>query len=424
MPEHRTSWTTRPTPEPATRSADPGGASGTGRRRSRMLLIGAYAFPHGDATSNRLLQLARSAGTADDPTVVVNDWPLRGSAPPRRCPDGIELITLPGPGRNRADRAARRLLRPVRTLRALRRHGIDRADIAVVCLPMAMMTLGTWSVLRIALRCPIVVDASERHDRQQFRRGWLTPYFVRHRWATFLTTRLVHRVTAVSETLADHFAARGLDTYVVPPQIDHTEFPDHRLPSLWPTVRLLYAGTPGRKDMLDSLLAGVSQLPAELRARVRLVIAGITRDQAAGASDLREHTLATIEPNVTFLGRVPRARVLDLLANSHFSVLIRPTGGYAAHGFPSKVPESLAAGCPVLLNHTSDLARYVRDGAVGIVLAGNDPADVRAGLERALRLDDATWVRMSREAREVARRSFDYRAWQPSLGRFVRSTGH
>jgi glycosyltransferase involved in cell wall biosynthesis len=391
------------------------------RTRSRMLMIGSYRFPHGDATSCRLLQLARSTGRDQDTTVVVNDWPCDGSRPPEGYPEGIQLITLQSRGRSRASRAALRLARPWRTLRALKRHGIDRADIAVVCLPMAMMTVGTWLVLRTALRCPIVVDATERHDRQQFRRGWLTPYFARHRWSTFLATRLAHRVTAVSETLAAYFGSRGLEALVVPPQVDHTEFRDHRRPSLRPALRLLYAGTPGRKDMLDPLLAGIGQLPPDLRSRVTLLVAGISRDEAAGSSSLSQSTLAAVEPNVTFLGRVPRSRVLELLADSHFSVLIRPDAGYASYGFPSKVPESLAAGCPVFLNHTSDLARYIRDGEVGIVVGGPDQEDVRLGLERALALDEEAWADMSRAARDLATRSFDHRVWRHSVGQFVRS---
>ncbi|MFU8851388.1 hypothetical protein ACNAW0_10450 [Micromonospora sp. SL1-18] len=35
---------------------------------------------------------------------------------------------------------------------------------------------------------------------------------------------------------------------------------------------------------------------------------------------------------------------------------------------------------------------------------------------------DGAWMRMSFAARDLARRSFDYRVWQASLARFVRSS--
>ncbi|WDZ87856.1 glycosyltransferase [Micromonospora cathayae] len=388
--------------------------------RPRPLLVGAYQFPYGDATSNRLLQLARCAAPEGSRTLVVNDWPCDGSLPPRRDEvPGIDLITLRTRGGNRFTRMSARLARPVRVLRAARRRGVGRGDVSVVLLPMAMMTLGNWAVLRFALRCPVVVDASERHDRRQFRHGWLTPYFVRHRWSTFLATRLVDRATAVSTTLAGYLAGHGLDVLVVPPQVDCDEFAAPRPPSLGDGLRLLYAGTPGRKDMLDVILRGISELAPADQRRVTLTIAGITREEATTRSDLDVSVLATVSARVTFLGRVPRGVVLTLLSESHFSMLVRPTGGYAAHGFPSKVPESLAAGCPVLLNHTSDLAAHVQDGVEGLVLDGNGPQDVRRGIERALALRDEDWTAMSRAARSRARRSFDHRAWRDRVSAFV-----
>jgi glycosyltransferase involved in cell wall biosynthesis len=392
--------------------------------RPRPLLVGAYRFPHGDATSNRLLQLARCAAPYGTRTLVVNDWPCDGSVPPQRDEvAGIELITLRTRGGNRVTRMSSRLARPVRVLRAMRRRGVVRGDVSVVLLPMAMMTLFNWAVLRFVLRCPVVVDASERHDRHQFRRGWLTPYFVRHRWSTFLATRLVHRATAVSTTLGGYLTGHGLDVLVVPPQVDCDDFAAHWSPSLTGGLRLLYAGTPGRKDMLDVLLRGISRLTSQDQARVHLTIAGVTRDDAPALSDLEVPVPDSVSAEVTFLGRVPRDTVLTLLSASHFSLLVRPTGGYAAHGFPSKVPESLAAGCPVMLNHTSDLAAYVRDGVEGIVLDGNGPDDVRRGIERALRLRDEDWAGMSQAARVRARDSFDHRGWQARVSAFLDPTG-
>ncbi|WCN83517.1 glycosyltransferase [Micromonospora sp. LH3U1] len=400
------------------------GRGSTGRAdRPRPLLVGAYAFPHGDATSNRLLQLARSAAPDGAHTLVVNDWPCEVAFPSLRSGvAGVDLHTMRIRGSNYLTRMSARLARPVRVLRAVRRVGVSRGDVSVVLLPMALMTLGNWATLRLALRCPVVVDASERHDRRQFRHGWFTPYFLRHRWSTFLATRLVDRATAVSTTLADYLTGHGLDVLIVPPQVDCDEFRVPQPPSLTGGLRLLYAGTPGRKDMLDVIVRGISQLAPEHQRRVSLTIAGVSYEDAAARSDLDVAVLDAVSADVTFLGRVPRETVLTLLSESHFSMLVRPTDGYAANGFPSKVPESLAAGCPVLLNHTSDLAAYVHDGVEGLVLDGNGPDDVRLAIERALRLRDEDWAAMSRAARSRARESFDHRAWRDRVSAFVTTT--
>ncbi|MFJ6166591.1 glycosyltransferase [Micromonospora orduensis] len=388
----------------------------------QVLAVAAYRFPHGDAMSNRLLQLARSATPPGGTTLVVNDWPEDGSHPPESpdLPPGVRLITLPRRriGGGMAGRWLHRCTRPLRVLAALRRAGVRPGALAGVHLPLSVWNLVTWAVLRTAVRCPVTVDVLERHDRAQFPRGWLTPYFVRHRWAFFLAGRLADRVIAISETLERHFVGRGRPTLVVPPQVDCADFADPAPSSLDGGLRLLYAGSAGAKDQLAVVLEGIRGLAPEDRSRVRLVIAGMSRERAGSLSDLGATSPDDLDDQVTFLGRVPRDRVLAELRLAHFSVLVRPPAGYARAGFPSKVPESLAAGCPVLLNHTSDLGRYIVDGREGIVLGGCGADDVRRGLERALLLDDQGWWSMSRAARERAY-CFDYRAWTAVVSDFV-----
>ncbi|MEW2375077.1 glycosyltransferase [Micromonospora sp. NPDC047812] len=389
-------------------------------RGQKLMVLGAYRFPHGDAMSNRLLHLALSATPEGATTLVVNDWPADGSRPDSTpdLPPDVRLITLASGSSGRFGRWLRQRTRPLRVLAALRRAGIRTDQLTGAYLPLGLWTLTTWAVLRVALRCPLTVDVVERHDPEQFPYGRLTPYFIRHRWSAFIAGRTADRVIAISETLERHFLRRGRRTMVVPPQVDCAAYDDPAPLSLRDGLRLLYAGSAGPKDLLGVVLAGIRLLPPDDRARVRLVIAGISRDQATDVSDLDEPALAELGDQVTFLGRLPRRRVLEELACAHFSVLVRPLAQYAQAGFPSKVPESLAAGCPVLLNHTSDLARHIVDGREGIVLAGPGAEDVRDGLARALTLDDTQWQRMSRYARERAR-SFDYRSWRSAVSGFV-----
>ncbi|MEU6078097.1 glycosyltransferase [Micromonospora sp. NPDC047074] len=388
------------------------------------MVLAAYRFPHGDAMSNRLLHLARSATPEGATVLVVNDWPA-GAGRPDPSPDlppGVRLITLTGGGGRRPGRWLHQRTRPLRALVALRRAGLRTDQFTAAYLPLGLWTLTTWAVLRVALRCPLTVDVVERHDPEQFPRGRLAPYFIRHRWSAFLAGRTADRVIAISETIERQFLRRGRRTMVVPPQVDCADYGDPAPPSLHDGLRLLYAGSAGPKDLLAVVLAGIRLLPPADRARIRLVIAGMSREQATDVSDLDEGDLAALGEQVTILGRIPRRQVLAELSRAHFSVLVRPTAGYAQAGFPSKVPESLAAGCPVLLNHTSDLARHIVDGREGIVLAGHGAEDVREGLVRALALSDAQWWRMSRHARERAR-SFDYRSWRLAVSRFVTDAG-
>ncbi|MEU8162837.1 glycosyltransferase [Micromonospora parva] len=392
----------------------------SGEPGPRVVMVAAYRFPHGDAMSNRLLQLARSATPPGATTLIVNDWPDNERQPELfALPPELRLITLVAAGGgSRLRRWLRRQSRPLRVLKALRQAGVPVGEVTAVCLPLGLWNLTTWIVLRLTMRCPLTVDVLERHDPRQFRRGRLTPYFIRHRWHSFLAARLADRIIAISTTLQRRLIRPNRPVLVVPPQVDCADYRQPAPSSLTKSLRLLYAGTAGSKDHLAAVVEGIRRLPEPERQRVRLTIAGMTQEQAAAMSDLDQGAVTDLGDQVIFLGRVSRERVLAELRAAHFSVLVRPTGGYAEAGFPSKVPESLAAGCPVLLNHTSDLATYIDDGREGIVLAGPGAHDVRDGLMRALTLDDAQWWQMSRRARERAA-AFDYRAWAPTVSAFV-----
>lgn len=383
-----------------------------------IVLITASPLPDGDASATRQWHLARSAAGVVGVPLLVQDHPEAPCAGDGRDMNGAHLITLGSDGGGRLRRLLARQTRPFRAVRALRAYGLGRGDISTVILPMNLMTINSWAVYRSLLRCAVVVDVTERHDPHQFRHGRLTPYFVRHRWSTLLTGLLVRRVTTASSSLATMMRRSGLDTLTVPAPLDCREFGPHHRPPLDQGLRLIYAGTPGRKDLLDVIIAGIGRLPPADQRRVHLTIAGISGAEAAD-SDLAPATLAGIGATIRFRGRVPRSTVVELLAESHFSVLVRPRSGYATHGFPSKVAESLAAGCPVLLNHTSDLPRYVRDGVEGLVLDGPDESAVTRGIARALRLSDDQWVAMSRAARRRAWQSFDYRGWREPVSDFL-----
>jgi glycosyltransferase involved in cell wall biosynthesis len=380
---------------------------------SRLLVVTAVPFQPGDITANRILALVRAACPAGSTALLVNDWrsdeePDQGT--PQLPPD-IELLTLPTTGRGRWARLVDRFTRGWRVVRAIRAHEVDLDEVAAICLPAELMSLTTAFVLRSALGRPLIVDVAEWQGCDQFFGGMLAPAFLRHRWSAWLTARLADRVVAASTRLGRGFAERNLPTLVVPPLVDCAEFAVPAPPPIHQRLRLVYAGTPTRTDLLDVVVRAIGALPPAERDRIELVIGGVDRAHARH-SELRH------VPGVTFAGQLPRTQVLELLARAHFSVLIRPRRGYADAGFPAKVSESLAAGCPVLVNHINDLPAYISDGREGILVNGHTEEDVVRGLRSALALDDLDWHRMSRAASKRARESFDFRSWSEVMQEF------
>jgi glycosyltransferase involved in cell wall biosynthesis len=224
-------------------------------------------------------------------------------------------------------------------------------------------------------------------------------------------------VIAISSMLERYYQERGVRAIRVPPTLDvagvrpREASADER--SSGPLV-LVYAGSPGKKDLLANVIRGVRAADSEGH-RLRLDVLGVTESEAM-------RLLAPGEPlpsSVRVVGRVPQAQVVDAYRAADFSVLLREPLRYAEAGFPTKVPESLAAGVPVICNLTSDLREHVRDGVEGLVCGDHSVEGLASALHRALALEPAARSEMARAARRAAERSFDYRNYRDSLIAFL-----
>jgi glycosyltransferase involved in cell wall biosynthesis len=134
-----------------------------------------------------------------------------------------------------------------------------------------------------------------------------------------------------------------------------------------------------------------------------------------GSAGLLDQLGDTVNP----LGRVPRSQVLEALQEAHFTVLLRPDRRYSNAGFPSKVPESLAAGVPILLNLTSDLREYLGDGTAALLVDDSSPMEVTRAIRRALQLTPEELSDFRRCARAKAEKYFDYRVYVDSFKAYL-----
>jgi glycosyltransferase involved in cell wall biosynthesis len=132
---------------------------------------------------------------------------------------------------------------------------------------------------------------------------------------------------------------------------------------------LVFAGRLGPQKALDVLLRALADVPA-----VALVVAGDGPERAA-----LERTSVELELDgrVSFLGAVPRERVLRLFRAADASVL--PS---AWENFPHTVVEALTVGCPVIATAVGGVPEVVRDGENGLLVEPRDPEALAVAIER------------------------------------------
>ncbi len=111
---------------------------------------------------------------------------------------------------------------------------------------------------------------------------------------------------------------------------------------------------------------------------------------------------ASLDGAVRELGFVPRERLWELLAVA--DALVQPGGSNAFNDyrFPSKLPDYLASGKPVVLPNTN-IGRYLRNGVDALLLERDDPVDIVDAVKRLI-ADHALRQRLGSNGREFALR--------------------
>ena len=225
----------------------------------------------------------------------------------------------------------------------------------------------------------------------------------------------------ISEYLNQYYCKSN--NILLPPLVDikenkwnfFSEIEDSRI-TKFQGVRIVFAGNPAKKDLLRSLIIALLRILKETK-RVQLVIAGVSEKQALNYCSQEE--LAKFRDNFVFLGRIPQALVPSVYHISDFSAIIREPSRKNTAGFPTKMAESMAAGCPVLLNLTSDLASFSKNKENVIIIQDYSIDCIEDGLREILFMDKAKISIMKKSARQVGETEFDYRVYIEKMKFFI-----
>jgi glycosyltransferase involved in cell wall biosynthesis len=146
------------------------------------------------------------------------------------------------------------------------------------------------------------------------------------------------------------------------------------------------------------------QAVADLRARgSRIVLVKTGWGSAVAAA-----SFPPLGTGLRDLGWVPRELIPDLLSAA--DVLVQPGGPnpFNDYRFPSKLPEYLAAGRPVVLPRTN-VGLELEDGVDAVLLERGDASEIAAAVQR-LEADPGLRERLGRHGREFALRELRWSA--------------
>jgi glycosyltransferase involved in cell wall biosynthesis len=282
------------------------------------------------------------------------------------------------------------------------------ADVVVVESPPLLLAGAAIPYARLK-RARLVVNVSDLWPDSAIELGALhSPAAIR---AARTLERACYRdaaaITCPTEGIADTLARRPESAgkvHRIPPAVDLSRFGategevpprDGREP-----FRVLYAGTIGLAQGLDTLVEAAGMLERDGGSPVEVLIAG---DGAEGP-ELRARLAERGPGNVRMLGMVPHDQVPDLYAEADAAAVLLRDRPLFAGALPTKMLEAMAAARPILLSASGEAARFVERSGGGAVVAPEDPVAL-AGAIRELAGDPERCERLGLAGRSWVERS-------------------
>lgn len=287
------------------------------------------------------------------------------------------------------------------------------AVIADGLLSFAFLRLRNWCRKNDVVFMPEDAEWNKRADFCGKNMHWLDMEF-RMR----ILQRIDRQIIVNNSFLEGYYTSRGCNVLSMPSMLDTRDakwMPGKRRGDS-SELRLIFTGTPIR-DRQDIILGGLLMARREgLPCKIEYV--GSTRHQLKTMLPKPE-LLDELGDAVVFHGIVSFESVPDILAQADYAVLLRDDKRWSRACFPSKVPECLSLGVPMICNLTSDLGKYLYEGREAFLVNELSAKAFADAIHRAMSARGPVREQMGILARKRAEENFDIRLFTDQLGRFL-----
>lgn len=166
-------------------------------------------------------------------------------------------------------------------------------------------------------------------------------------------------IISISQYFHQYYTSNGAKSLFIPPLMP-TFYLQPKREDI-PTI--VYAGSPGGKDLLLPALKAVDKINMK-GIKLRLKLIGINEADLRrlyGEDDF-------IEKGIEAYGRLPHADALAIIDECDFGILFRKNKRYAKAGFSTKLAECMSRSVPMICNEVGGCESVIEDGVDGFIV--------------------------------------------------------
>jgi glycosyltransferase involved in cell wall biosynthesis len=218
-----------------------------------------------------------------------------------------------------------------------------------------------------------------------------------------ITIRRCGRLIGISRFWKTWGQNRGITCEVIPalnPIIPRTE----RAVRSSHGLRIAFVGGLHKRELPRTLFRGIS---LAIKRNVELSITMVGRPPNNLKALIGDKDTALALGRTTFTGWVSQDQLWSILFNSDAGILLRDENRETQALFPTRLPEYMVAGVPIIASAAGDIPYYLDNGINSILIPpGNRPAELANAIER-LAADPELVNALSKNATKTALERFE-----------------
>lgn len=400
----------------------------------KILIVGDFLFPFGSASASRMRLYSRGLTEAGATVRVISqnelyDRPDDVGGDGQRRYYGVSYESVLGySGRHKEKRTLRRKLLWFRNYVlaagkvARRAAELVESESFDVIVQYSRSYLSISPLLKIckAKHIALIHDIVEWPNRHFFRGGILHPLYADTKLAMYLSLAQSDGIVGISEFLTNFYADRGIPAICIPAMVEiPADRPEPReARSKNGEFNITYLGSLGLRDGPFEMTAAIRNvLEKGLAAKFTIVGSSGVTGTALKVRQMCEKD-ALLRDKVEFLGRVSDDEVTRRLGTADVLLFVRPDDLTARAAFPTRLPEYLVSGTPVIAAGVGDIPIYLRDGVDAMVVKPCTAENIAGKIESLMKMPDRG-LAIGRSGFERASECFNYKARTAEIARFI-----
>jgi glycosyltransferase involved in cell wall biosynthesis len=285
------------------------------------------------------------------------------------------------------------------------KNNLKNIDIIIVYNPTLFITLYLLALSK-KYKIKIISDISEWYDFNDYPKKYRFLLALLNEFNMRIAQKQVYNKILISTYLNNYY--KSSNNITLPPLVDQNEEKWKEKENNYAPykgLRLIYTGYPKNKEMIENVLEAIIAC-IKNGINIQFLILGPAIEDISNYRKIIESNL--INKHIYFLGKMSQNEVPSKLKSSNFSLIIRKPSKKNIAGFPTKMVESMMAGCPVIINNVGDMIKYVTNGYNGFIIPDYSVSAIEKVLRIVSDLDVYSLEKMKENALRVALECFDY----------------